>query len=205
MATRLYEQSESLEELFRRTLGALALLAIPCTAGLWLTAEDLIELIFGPEFQASVAVLKVLAPLLLVSFLSQFLGALLTACGRQAKRTRSQWIAASVNLGAMFVLIPAFGVVGAAIATLGAESLLALLYALRLRSVLRLSVPWGHILLSLGASLSFCLLFGFVLDTSLILVVPGSAILYLGIVLLSGSVRRNEVSALISVLRGRDA
>ncbi|WP_233517617.1 lipopolysaccharide biosynthesis protein [Geodermatophilus marinus] len=82
------------------------------TMTLWL------PLVFGPEFAASVVPAAILLLAGVTGVPGSIAGAILSASGRPGLRSTSMVAAATVNIILLFLLAPALGAVGAAIATL---------------------------------------------------------------------------------------
>jgi O-antigen/teichoic acid export membrane protein len=108
--------------LFERLLFA----TLPAAFGLMVVAPALVRALFGPEFDPSAGLLRLLAPLLVLVGLSETLAALLLARGRVADRARHQAEAVVVNLATNALLLPLLGVAGAALAALVTQLLLVL-------------------------------------------------------------------------------
>jgi len=118
----------SQEQTRRATLRAswgMGLLGLALTLLVLAGARPLIHLVYGSGFEASVMVLALLSPILLLKSLSFALGAVLTARGWQAQRVIVQLAVALVNLALNLVLITHYGVMGATIAYLVSEIVLA--------------------------------------------------------------------------------
>jgi O-antigen/teichoic acid export membrane protein len=126
------ESPERLGRLYQRTLGSAVLFGMPAVAGLLWIAPGLTVLLFGQEFIPAVPVLRILAILVLLACLSKIMSACLLACNREERWVRHQWKAALVNFVGNLALIPWLGIVGAALATLIAEALLVVLFAVEL-------------------------------------------------------------------------
>lgn len=109
----------------QRTAATLAFLAVPAACGLALVAPGLLHLLFGREYAFSAAPsLRVLAPALVPLFLSGFLVSALIAAGRADWLPRLTALRVAAATGLAFVLVPAYGAVGAALGFLASELLL---------------------------------------------------------------------------------
>lgn len=202
MASRLFEKdSARAERLYSRALRLAVLFGVPMTAGLALISDRLVILFYGHEFVSAGPILALLAGLILLGFLENMVGMFLTAGGRQVDRTRSQAWAAVTNVALNALLIPAFSVVGAAVATLTSQSLLALLYLVRLRELLGWPRIGRRLVLALVATTPFVALGMAVPDLPLWAIIPVSALLYTGGLLLSPKIRREELTTLKTLLR----
>ncbi|MDL5352763.1 polysaccharide biosynthesis C-terminal domain-containing protein [Microbacterium sp. zg-YB36] len=91
--------------------GAVAV-AIAATAWLWL------PVLFGEEFERALTPLLVLLTAVVLGNPGSVAGTGLSARGRPGRRSVSLVVACVVNVAVFFVLVPAWGAVGAAVATL---------------------------------------------------------------------------------------
>ena len=193
VASKLYQQSkDDLVLLYNKSFNIIMLVAIPLAAGVWLISEDLIALFFGAGFIESSTILGLLSCLILLAFVKSIIGVFLTSCDMQYKRTKGQWIAAIINLSGTILLIPLFGMKGAAIATIISEVILVLLNAYNLKVVVGPPkiLKYGF-MASLG-SLIFCGVILSLGDINLFLTILLAAIIYFMVLLMFNEFRKNE-------------
>jgi O-antigen/teichoic acid export membrane protein len=204
LASRLYVHSrQELATLYHRSLNLVILIALPLAFGLWLVAPDLIHLIFGEDFTGSVSVLRYLTWLIFIMFVKSIMGVFLTSCDRQTERTKGQWIAVWVNVIGNIILIPTLGVKGAAITVLLSESLLVLLFAMRLRDLVGWPRVGSRLVMGAMGTAATCLPFIVRVPTlPLGLAISTSVLLYVSILTLFKEIRQNEIRALLGLLRG---
>ncbi len=131
MAAYAAGSPEALERLVERSCRYMAAVGVPLAVLVMTGAPALIELLFGPDFAGSAAVLRILVAATALTFVYMPLVHALNATGHEW-----QWIGVTVlnsvvNVGLNLVLIPAYGVHGAAVSTVVCE-LIALLLALAL-------------------------------------------------------------------------
>ena len=132
--------------------------------GAWMSASTIvgarlgIEVVAGAKFHPSIGVLEIQALAIITSFIAAILGFTLLSLRRYRELLRANALAVLVVTVLAFVLIPAYGARGAAIAPTAAEACLGLAYAVslarssaRLRLSLRL-LP--GLAVGLGASLA---------------------------------------------------
>lgn len=136
---RLYGQDrEHFGQLSNRSTRVFLILALPAATVLFVFAEDIVLLLFGESYRESAAVLRIIAPLLVLRALSLLLDRVAVAANemRLALTTKSLSLAALVA-GAL-LLVPGRGASGLAIALIGAQSLqlMALVHGLRVRRLL---------------------------------------------------------------------
>jgi O-antigen/teichoic acid export membrane protein len=100
-------------------MGRRVLLAtVPLTAAVVLFAVPLLDIVFGRDYAQAAPLLRVLAAAQLVVVMGGPLGTLLNMSGYESTHLRILGIAAVTNVLFNFALIPTFGAVGAATATL---------------------------------------------------------------------------------------
>ena len=93
-----------------------------------------IPLIFGPEYERSVGLLYILAWCVPLRFLASSIGSVLVTGDLMVHKVRYMGITAMVNVGLNIIMIPKFGMRGAAFSTLVSELFLLLLYLLAVRT-----------------------------------------------------------------------
>ncbi|HXF60723.1 MAG TPA: polysaccharide biosynthesis C-terminal domain-containing protein [Caldilineaceae bacterium] len=117
----------------RRQLALQTGLGVVIGLGLWGAAPVLVWL-YGPAFVATVGVLRLLAPIGLLRSLNYALAAQLIARQRQARRTLTQMAVAVFAVVGNLLVIPEWGVAGAAFIFVAGETLLCLGYFLNNRT-----------------------------------------------------------------------
>lgn len=116
------------------------LLAYAAVSGVLLAAcAPLLPWVLGPDYQGSVPLLLLLAPLVLLKVVHYMPAEALTGAGFQVTRAKCTAASAAVNVGLCLLLIPRYGVLAAVAATFVAEILLGVLVRLALRR--RLAQP----------------------------------------------------------------
>lgn len=128
MSVLYLDSRKKLKRLFRRSVRYMYLLALPLAIGGFITAEGLITLIYGQEYQGAAIVLRIIMLFVFLKFLNFVIGFGLSAVDRQPERMRAMGIATAINIGLNLALIPQWGLVGAAIAASVGEIFLFLLY-----------------------------------------------------------------------------
>lgn len=202
LASKLYMDSRAeFEALYHRSLNVAVFVGIPVTFGLWLIAPNLITLFFGATFTESIAILRILVWLLLLAALENIMAAFLISCDQQIDRAKGYWTATWSNLLGNIILIPIFGMKGAAVATLISRALQVSCYTVKLRPL----VGWPRIgrklAISSLATASFFVPFMFFPTTSILVVVPASILLCCGTLMLFKEVRENEIRLLLTLFK----
>ncbi len=182
LASQLYanKQMSEFKALYHGSLGVIVLTGLPLAAVVWLIAPDLIYLAFGANFADSASILRMLTGLLFFTWLSRIMEIFLMSCDRLVFRTQNLWAAAAMNLLGNLVLIPPFGLTGAAGATLISEALLVVLHAARLRPVLGWPRVASHLAISSIGVAVFVVPTVILSSLSLIILIPVSVLIYSG-------------------------
>lgn len=120
--TRLRTAPERATMLYRDAIARLFAIGLPMAAGGWATAPLLIVFVFGASYAESASVLGILIWVIPVLLLRSVMQAALIAHGRQDDVLRTTMAAAAANVGLNFVAVPLWGMYGAAVTTLLAET-----------------------------------------------------------------------------------
>jgi O-antigen/teichoic acid export membrane protein len=124
----MYRYSQENREKYQRINQALwrylAAFGVPAGVGLSLLAPEIIDLVYGAEYAASVAVLQVMGWFLAIRFCGISQGNSLTTTDRQGLRALIQIISVGINIGLDIWLIREYGAAGAAIATTITEAVI---------------------------------------------------------------------------------
>lgn len=125
----------------KRTLNLLYYIAFPLTVGMIVLAHPLILLFGGDKFIPAVLVMQILAPLLLVIVLSQFLSnQILIPLHLEKYNNYCVLGGALVNFVLNFILIPIYAEVGVAVTVLISESVVTLLFFIFASKHMKLTV-----------------------------------------------------------------
>lgn len=116
MCRRAAACRESSRQLIHVMFEALMFVAIPGSVLLWFCAQPLIELVYSRDgFESSTLIIRIAIPTLVLSTLTRLLGQLLMSNQREGINLRIVAIDLTFNMVIGLILIPWFGVVGAAI------------------------------------------------------------------------------------------
>ena len=118
----------SLKISYEKSFKYLLLLGLPIAVGITLLADRFIPLFYGQQFINSIIVLQILAWDVLLIFLCKCSSFLLVSSNKQNFMAIIVAFVALINVILNLFLIPSFGYVGAAIATIAAESFLLIAY-----------------------------------------------------------------------------
>ncbi len=128
-----WERLSKLAHLSYRAVGALAL---PLGVGTFLFASEIHRLVLPKLGGGAVTAISILAIFATMRFLNFPGGMLMAACGMQRRRVKIQAVAVVINIAANLILIPRYGLAGAAWATVGSEIFILLCYDLSISAKL---------------------------------------------------------------------
>lgn len=115
--------NSSFNELVKKSANILLLLSIPMTAGLIILARPLVLLLSGEQYLPAVISMQVISPILVIISFGSLAGVqILPAIGKEKISFYSYIAGAATNVILNSILIPKYGALGAAIGTIGAES-----------------------------------------------------------------------------------
>lgn len=100
-----------------------------CSISIYFFAEDIIDLLYGPEFIEAAVILKILSLNLLVFSFAPLFGTLISACSLIRQKTVLQLITLVITIVAGCYLIPRYGNIGAAITSTVTSLTLLVIYA----------------------------------------------------------------------------
>lgn len=113
--SRYYEHEPTrIGELFARTLTLLILFVMPMATGIAILAQPIVDFFYGTQYGPTVLVLQILSCALFFAFLIFPLGVVIAATNRQILNTLVLAGAACINIAGNWLLIPLFGLLGAA-------------------------------------------------------------------------------------------
>lgn len=118
---------ERFHQLLQQTFDLFAISALPITVGAFALATPIMTLVGGGKFVAAGPVLALLSPALAIVFFGALFGHAVVALNQQQRMVKAYAFAAIVCVIAYFLLIPPFGMYGAAWVTLLSESMVALM------------------------------------------------------------------------------
>ncbi len=190
---------EQLERLFSRAVTYLAILGFPIGFGIAALAREIITLVWTEAYLPAVPALRVLLAGLVVLFLSFPLGSLLNASDRQMKNTKHIGIMLAVNIALNAVLIPLFGITGAALASFASSLLLLVLNGVAVRQVIKIPFSLYGMLARIFAIAAVMAVLAVLFSRIHLFVGIAAAAVWYGTALfLSGVLRREDFSLIFS-------
>lgn len=152
----LEKKGEEFNRLLNKSITFVGMFGFPMAAGLIILAEPIIYIFAGPDFNQSVLVAQVLAPLVIIIGLSNIFGMQVLVPGGKEKYLLLAVLGGSViNVALNFLLIPNYGALGASYATICAEVVVTAFTFLFACKNFTFSVPGRSLLKYLSISLLF--------------------------------------------------
>jgi O-antigen/teichoic acid export membrane protein len=175
----LYHKNKSLfNKTFDISLRYAIVLAFPIVIGIYSLANQVIMLAYGTEYLSSVSVLKILIFISLISFINTPLFVVLNAIGKQKITMINAGCTALVNVIMNFILIPRYGIHGAAFATIISELTFLTLSAYQLRKVnIKLDL-FSKLLKPLIASIVMGVFIYYFMQLNIFIIIPVAAAIY---------------------------
>ena len=166
--------------------------------GGWALADRIIPFLFDSGYKPAVPIMQIMIWVVPLMFASEFLGYIVVIAGHESRVARSIGVSTTLNVVLNILLIPRFGIQAAAIMTVLTEAVLVAQYIWILRDQLR-PMRWNQALLRPFVAASTICGLALVLHNrlSLIPLVCISALVYAGLLLLSGVLGRDELRFMI--------
>jgi len=122
------KEREKLQFIYKKSWKYLYIIGLPISFGIFLLADKIILTLYGAKYESSILALKIVAWFVFLKFINFLLGTTLYSVDVQKGRMLSQGMTALFNVGLNLVLIPHYGFIGAAVATLFTEIFLFIIY-----------------------------------------------------------------------------
>lgn len=145
-------QTDRIEAAIPPALGFSLLFVIPALPGGYLFGDDILRLVFSPEVAIAAPALAILLVGKIPEAVNSVVGRTLLGLNRPRATAISATVFVGVNLGLNVLLVPRFGLVGAALATTSAFAVNTGLNTLLLSQQLTIRVPRGILVWCCGAA-----------------------------------------------------
>lgn len=120
-----------------RVLRYILALSLPMAFGLWAIAGPLVPFLFDEQYAPAAPVLQILAWVIPFMFASEFLGYIVVIANHESRVARAVGVSSALNVGLNLVMVPVFGLLGAAVMTVVTEVALVAQHTWTLRATLR--------------------------------------------------------------------
>jgi O-antigen/teichoic acid export membrane protein len=183
---RLAEDREKNHHPFRarleKSLTLTFLIALPLTLGGLILGDQVISLFFGSEYGPSRIVFQILAFTFLIVFPSIVMSNALFALGERKEFVKAVIIGILSNLLANLILIPPFGLAGAAIATIVSQLLTNFFFWKKMRAMIGFKIlPYLKKITSATITMSLIILVLRLLSTNVLSNIVVAMVVYLGV------------------------
>jgi O-antigen/teichoic acid export membrane protein len=193
---------------FSRALRLLVLVTLPVTAAAAAVGPEALRVIWGPDFAGAVYPFLVMVASSVLTPVTVLSASLVAGVGRVGVPLVAEALAAAVDVGLAFALVPHHGALGAAIASssaLLASGLLLLLYANRLTGPIRFdgwALVRGVAFAAAGGAVAWGLVTAVGGVGGIVLGLAGGAVVFSLLGLLVGFLPRDDAEWLHDVLAG---
>lgn len=196
---------ERAQVLFQQGLRYLFFISLPFAVFITFNARGIVTLMYGEQFAGAATALTILAWVIPLMFLGEFLGYVAIVLDRESLAARANWVSSSSNVGGNLALVPFFGIVAAAIVTVVTELVLVVQYVLALRGQGVFADYRRTLGRTAGAALLLALVALILRGTgwSVILVGPLAVGAYFVAAALVGAIGRAELDLARSILSSR--
>ena len=128
--SRFYITSKkSLKLVYEKSFKYMLLLGLPIAAGIYSLSNKIIMILYGKDYMDSAIILAILSGYIFLKFLNPVTGYTLMAINKQGTRLFGQASASVINIVLNFILIPRYGIAGAAVSTLITEIIFFIIYS----------------------------------------------------------------------------
>lgn len=131
------------DNVIRRSVSQLFMISLPIAIATTLFANEIVHLLFPPEYSDAAVCLAILVWFLPIVYLTNLYSNTLGAMDRQAFVLWVTILTAAFNVGANVVLVPLFAQVGASVVTVMTSLLAFIFHFVKARKTLRSAVPLG--------------------------------------------------------------
>lgn len=194
---KLFDRSFSL------SIRYVVILALPIVTGVFLLANQAILIFYGSDYAQAADVLKILIFISLVSFVNTPLFVTLNAIGKQKVTMINTAATAFVNVIMNLLLIPKYGIYGAAFATIISELAFFTLSSYQLRKAgVKLNIIKKG-MRPLIASVIMAIFIWQMPDLNLLILIPVAAAIYFGLLFIMREFSKDDVAMIKRMLRRR--
>jgi O-antigen/teichoic acid export membrane protein len=198
--------------IYGRALRYLLMIALPIAIGGWSLADQIVPFLFDDQYERSIQVLQIVIWVVPLMYASEFLGYIVLIQGNERQAARAVIVSTSVNVIMNLIVVPRYGLLGAAVLTVVTEAVLVGQYVWLLRAQLQ-QLPLGQVLLR--PLLAALLMGGVVLTVNpyvpelfphlrLLVSIAAGVATYAGLLILLGVIGKDELRFAQSLRRRAD-
>jgi len=196
------ESGEQLYRAYRMSFKYLTIIGLPIAGGLAALAPRALAIVYDERYLDAATALQILTVALFLMFLNGFMGNVLIVGDDQQALLRIVAVSAVLNVAVNFVVIPRFGLAGAAAATVLAELVAFSASLVRLARRHGLRPAASDVLVPAVCCALMCAPVLTFRDSSLLLLIPAGTVGYLALLVVTRSVGKEELELLGFTPRG---
>jgi O-antigen/teichoic acid export membrane protein len=191
------EGDSRFKESFKTSFDFMLILAIPLVVGIFLLAKPIVNLILGPEFNASIIVLQYLIFAVLIIFIGTIMGNFVVAASLQKKLVWVYLFSVFFNIAGNLILIPRYSYIGSSITTIATEFLVCSCAYVIIYKNLKLVPRIGIFLKALVAALSMGVFLYYFNNINLFLLILVGSLIYFVVLYLIGGIKKEMILKMI--------
>jgi O-antigen/teichoic acid export membrane protein len=196
LISRYYRESlERLQNLLKNYAKLITALVIPIGIGGTLLAVPILDLVFGPQYLRGVIAFQILIWVVSLSSINSVYGYGLIGCDQEKKYTLAISLGTMSNLILNFLLIPPYGLMGAAIATLLSEGIMFTLMVIQFERIVKVEF-WKFLLRPVLAALGMGILIHQLMHLHIIILVIIGFFAYVILLFLFKGISIEEITLL---------
>lgn len=191
--SKLFKTSLSDLKLFIENYNKLILiLAIPIAFGGYILASPIINLVYGSDFNEAILVFQILIFSASITYIATIYAHSLQACEKQKTHLIGMGIGSIINITFNLLLIPKFGLYGAAFVTLLTQFFVLLFMYFKFSKIIKIPIL-KHLIRPLIASLVMFLVL-YMLNLNLFILLFLGIIIYLVVMLVIKGISRSDIN-----------
>jgi O-antigen/teichoic acid export membrane protein len=176
------------------------LVGLPCTAIGVILAPQIIRFLYGPGYENTAYIFQLLVMVVVLRFVNQTLGIVLTAMDQQGRRAITLTLTVLFNLGANFALIPRWGMLGATLTSMLAEVVLFILTYAFIAAEVRQKIKWSTLIRPFLSTLILAPLLYVIRDWPLLFSLSMGLVIFLPLLFLCRTFSAEETKALVQMV-----
>jgi len=193
------KKPEEFQKRAQKAFEGLMMLAIPSIIGLFLLAPGIMALISGEEFISAGVPLRILALALFGVFLGSYFGHMAVAINAQKKTIWIYLSCALLTLAGYFIVIPEYGMIGAAWMSTFSEVYVGIMLALIIYPLSKLKLNFMPFLKTLFSSLIMGMIIFPLRHLPTIFLIPLGGIVYGAVLFLTGGISKETIQDIMAV------
>jgi len=193
------ENKQDFKNLIQKIWDIFLMLALPVIFGTWIIADKVMVFVAGVDFVAAGDILRILSIAIAAIFLTGLTGYGVVAVHKQKKMMWGYLVVAVLTLIGYFLVIPEYGYIGAAWLTVFSEILILFLTGFVLWRATNFFPKFKVLPKSFLATAAMFVILERTLDWHVLLLVLQAFVIYFGILLLTGALKKQTILELLKL------